>query len=194
MSASDIEGNLNELYDAWPIAGHNPEISDNLDDLLQTLATQLYYIDTDISETREAGFLTKATGEDLEKLARPFGVERERGESDDRLRRRAVARSIALASNGTYDDVVAAVETLLQTKNFELAPAESVDGGAIELTLPSAVIDDVPFTQAEIQAEIDQTIPATATVSVVTDDTFVFAGTDSGAGWDEGRWLSTVGN
>lgn len=194
MSANDIEGNLTGLYEAWPIDVHEPRTSETIDALLRTLATQLYYIDIDVSETKESGFISTATGGSLEKLGRPFGIERETDEPDDRLRRRIAARTIALASNGTYEDVAAAAETLLQTKNFGLVAAEGVESGTIELSVPSAVLDRVPFTAPEIEAELDQTVPPTHSVSVVSDDTFVFAGTDSGAGWNEGRWLSTVNN
>lgn len=184
MSVTD---NLTELQRQWDIPVV-PEASETLDTFFKTLATQLYHVDIDIQETKEDGFLTTAKGEELDLLAAPFNVQRRTGESDDTFRQRVAARIVALRSTGTYGDIATTLRVILGTDTFNVAAAEEVGAGTIRVEVPSDVIADAPLDVSDIETELTRSLPPTHTATVVTSDTFVFAGTDTGGGFDEGVW------
>lgn len=186
---SEPVNNVTDLTSNWTIPFVSPYKGTNVHTYLRVLASQLYRVDVVIDDLYDNRFITSATNNELNKLAEPLGVERRAGENDDSFRSRALAAKQKLTSRGTYEDVVATVRALLRSTAFDIVPAETAGGGICRVETTQSVINDTPYTEAEIEAELDDAVPRTHNIVVSTNaNTFTFSGTDEGAGFGEGEW------
>jgi hypothetical protein len=155
----------------------------SIDDLNDTIA-DLYH----------ERFIASATDEELEKLARPLGVTREAGESDDDFRYRVQLRLAVATSNGTPEDIETVVERALSdaavdSTSVEVAPSTP----ELRFLVDAQYIDDVPISEARLETLLERAMPAGTGIDLVTEDVFTFAETDAdapsyGAGFGEGVW------
>ena len=141
-----------------------------------------------VNELYDDRFVESATGRELEKLASEVGLDRQTGESDDRLRFRT---QIAKAVTQSNDDIESFAELLNQLFGDDvtnISLSSTADAPIVNMSLPQFMVDDVPVTQSKLEDLLTQALPSGDSLTVITDDTFAFDGDTSGAGFNEGAW------
>jgi len=180
---SDNLSDLTETY--WPFTEITPEPDTAVHDGLTVIANQLDNVDNDISWLDEQRRLQTATDKELAKLAREVSVERQVGESDERLRYRALIAKAATRSDGTFDDVAQVLRIVFGDDVSKTSIEPKADSPAIYVTVPQGLVDDIPLSEQALSNALEDLLPLGDPVEVFTDDTFVFGETGSqGLGGD----------
>lgn len=154
---------------------HN-SVLDKYAEIVGRLATAQ---DRDLDRLYNQRFVVSARGRALERYGEPFNVRRRTDESDASLRTRIGTQRRVAASETTYDDIATIVTDLLDTKSVTIDSAEQTGGGTVRVTVPSDAIADAPLTRQQLESQIDDGVPPTHSVDLVTDDTLVLGATGS---------------
>jgi len=185
---SRVVNNITDVRDNWPLVLGDLH-QDPFDSWLRTLTSELYRLDVAIDQLYDQRFLTTATGRELDKIAEPLGATREMGESDNELRYRTQLVRVARTSEGTLDDVVRLLEVAFGEDASQCSIEPVSDEPAIIVRVPEAFFDEYPINETTFEEIVEMTTPALDGVGVTTSSLFTFAGSKSGAGWDEGEWF-----
>lgn len=162
--------------------------------LMDVLSSENDRLDLDIEHLYDQRFIESASGEELEKIAFEVGVKRRNGESDRKLRRRVYAAYAAQASDTTYETVAAAILQTIPATPSQVDLVTPPQSGAknIDVTIDLAAVEDSPFTETEIVDQLERIISADASVNILIEGTFGFAGNTSNEGFNVGTWSSSV--
>jgi len=176
------------IQDNWPYDRVVPTEEGAVYDLLTVLETEYDRIDVELDELQEQRFIETATGVELDKLASEVGVIRETGESDERLRfRTQIAKAITRSSGNIYE-LVQLFKILFgdNTSNIVLTPV--TDEPVIKMDVPDVILQKVPVDVSTLEDLLSQSLPSGDSLSITTNKTFAFDGTEDGAGFNEGGW------
>lgn len=159
----------------WPYESQPVSKSTPLYEYLSVYATELGRLDDSFNELYEQQFVDTATGEELEKLGAKLGVERTVGESESAYRFRVGLGKLIAASNGTAPDIRSILEGAFGKNALDGIEVTPVAGEPVtNIEIPSAVIDDSPFTVGEFEMSLEDAFPCGHGVRVRRGDTFLF--------------------
>ena len=141
-----------------------------------------------VNELYDDRFVESATGRELEKLASEVGLDRQTGESDDRLRfRTQIAKAITRSSGNIYE--LATLFRILfgeDATNITLTPAENQP--VVIMNVPDLIVDQIPVSVSVLEDLLSQALPSSDNLEIITGDTFAFDGQTTGGGFNEGTW------
>lgn len=174
-----------------------PQSRGTIAELMGVYGDELKHLDIDIEEIYDDRFVQRATGRELEKLARYVGVRRNTSETDDKFRKRVLANFFALSSDTTFEDFARVVKDITDADAGEVSIDQppTAASAQVDVFVDGAVLDDSPLTNTEIEDLLREAVPAGHTVNLIERGTFAFATTESDGllGWNDGTWSSTVG-
>lgn len=186
-----------DVFNEAPTTGARFEPGTEVERLIVTLAQLFYRIDADISKMRNSRTIDDASGLELDKKAREFGVFRPTGEGDDAFRRRAIAGRTRARSEATYEEFAKGVLQYLDAdpSDVSLTVDYQDERGAVIVEANSQVIDDSPFSTSTILEQLEGMIPLDRRVVLRQTDGFQFSlsgttGSKSGKGFSQGTWTS----
>ncbi len=184
-----------DVLQAAPPAGVRFEPGTETERLVATLAAVYYRLGSDLDQLRRDRYVETATGVELERRARPLGVERPTGEGDDAFRRRALAGRARATSRTTFEDFAETCLVLLDADASDVTLRVDYDDelGAVIVELTSQLLDAAPFSEATIKSILEGALPASRRVVLRRLDGFQFSdptATDekSGKGFGDGAW------
>jgi hypothetical protein len=159
----------------WPFRQIRPSDTDAIRAHLRVYGLALDRFQLRTEEVNKQQSIDTATNENLDKLAGEVDLVRQTGESDERLRFRTQIQKAVTRSDGTLkglETVLCIVfgEQTTATMSLSTPSSEPI----VQLTMPSAVIDDAPLTESELEDALDDAIPASDRLRILTDDTFIF--------------------
>lgn len=156
-----------------------------LADLLRTVLTELDDLDDEIATVFDGRFIETATGDELDFLASTVNIQRKTDETDERLRRRVRGVYEAAQSTGTYEDVAQVALFVLDAdpEQVNLDPArETVDPATAVVEVEDAVINDSPFTEAEIERLLRRSAVGGHRLTLQRSNVFTWGDPDLGWG------------
>jgi len=178
---------MTSIRDNWPYQRVVPTDDGAVIDILRAIETQLDRLDVEIDDVKQQRRIDTATDRELTKLAGEVGVVRKTDESDERLRFRThIAKAVTQSNGNIYE--VAQLLGVIFDESERIVFSTPPDTPTVQLTIPSDMIDAVPLTSSELQRELTEIVPAGDGIIVQTTDTFAFAGTTSGEGFNQGKW------
>lgn len=169
---SDLD---DEILRLWPFTQIRPGDNGAIRPHLRVFGLALDRTQFRINNVKQQQSIDTATGESLEKLAGEVNLTRETNESDERLRFRTTIQKAVTRSNGTLnglETVLAIVFGADIVANMQLSTPSSAP--VVQLIIPAAIVQDSPLTRAELEAALDDAIPATDRLRIITDNTFIF--------------------
>jgi len=176
------------IEDNWPYDTIVPTDDGAISDILQAIETELDRIDVEIDELYEQRFLATATTNELQKLAGEVGVQRQTNESDERLRFRAqIAKAVIQSSENIYA-MGQLFKILFGADASRITVTSVTSEPVVDIVIPSDLIDDIPLTKTELEAELNELVPSGDGIQIQTEDTFTFTGETTGAGFNDGEW------
>ncbi len=158
----------------WPFDEIVPTEEEAVYDIILAVESAINEVDNEIDTLYEQRFLDSATGRQLELLAAEVGVVRETNEGDDSLRLRAQLRKALSNSNGTVDDLARLLKIAFGDDTNKISVSVDAAEPIVELTIPSALIDDLPITRVRLQSILEDSLPGSDSLQILTDDTFAF--------------------
>lgn len=159
----------------WPFDQIYPSSSGHIRSHILSTGLTLDLLDDRIQNVQDAQSITTATDEELEKLAGEVGVLRQTNESDERLRFRARIRKAITRSDGTLRGFTSLLTIIFGEESVSDMHIETPsDEPVVQLFIPSTVVDDVPLTVVELEDALDDAIPMSDRLQIITDDTFIF--------------------
>jgi len=183
-----------DVVDRWPYGFQAIPDGEPLYEYLSVFSSELKRLNTDIQSLADERFIETATGQELERLGAEVGVTRRGGESDDSLRLRVQIGKAVAASNGTAEDIRTILAIVFDQSDLESITVSHVAGAPVlSFQIPTSLINDIPLTATELEAELREAVPAGSDVTVITDDVFTFVGENDTApsyagGFGEGEW------
>jgi len=166
--------NLTTIIEQWPTAALYPHETEAIYDVLVALASSLDTYDDDVQAVLNQHFLDTATGRELDKLAAEVGVQRQTGESDERLRFRAIIQKVSTRSRGTFEDIAQTMVALFGAEDANTIELVATSTGPIlEVRMPRSLLNDTPLTRAEFEDALSDVVPAGDSVEVLTDDLLI---------------------
>lgn len=157
----------------WPFENIGLEEDEAVYDLLKAGEGQLDRIDVQLDELQEQRLLDTATSRELEKLAGEVGVLRQTGESDERLRFRALIGKAVTRSDGTVPDIAQLLVVLFgEEATQRVSISAAADTPTVQIEIPSDVLDDCPLTRSELENELGPIVPASDDLTVLSSDTW----------------------
>ena len=175
---TDIESN-------WPYETIVPKDGDAVYDLLVAIETELDRIDVQADELQEQRFINTATTEELRKLAAEVGVTKETNESEERFRFRAKLAKAVARCDGTFPKFAQVLRLIFGEDAQQITVSAPAGEPVVKLTIPSELINDIPLTLAELEAELLNALPASDGLEVISDDTWLL-GESGSQGLGEG--------
>jgi len=179
---------MTSVRDNWPYQRVVPTDDGAVIDILRAIETQLDRLDVEIDDVKQQRRIDTATDRELTKLAGEVGVVRQRGESDERLRFRTQIAKAVTQSNGNIYEVGELLNALFGIDAQRFTLTAETDTPVVNISIPSDVIDAIPLTITELEAELGEIVPAGDDILITTTDTFAFDGETSGKGFNEGEW------
>jgi len=172
-----------DVLQAAPPAGVRFEPGTETERLVATLAAVYYRLGSDLDQLRRDRYVETATGVELERRARPLGVERPTGEGDDAFRRRALAGRARATSRTTFEDFAETCLEVLDADPDQLRLTVDYDDepGAVIVEATTTVIEASPFTSDQIVAFLEASLPMSR--RVVLRPTDVASWGDGEKGW-----------
>lgn len=185
LSESEIGGILeianehrsrNKLLDVWdnpgiPLRGNNLTFSGTLAEEKDAVRRQVDFI-------REARHIGDASGQQLDEIGSLAGIKRKEDEADNRYRARIIAVLVAGRSEGTFDDIIYGVATILDTtidrieidKAWQRSPSsvataliyvrrEDLDNSALTTSDLTTVLKDIVFAGHDIEVRAQGSTP-----------------------------------
>lgn len=184
-----------DVLDAAPATGARFETGTDVARLVELFAQVYYRMSADINELNNSRILETATGVELDRKAREFGISRKLGESDDDLRLRALAGRTSVRSQTTFEEFADGALQFLQadSSDVKLTVDYTDEFGAVIVIVKSDVMDASPFDEATIVDFLEAMVPMDRRVVIRALDGFQFSQTDttgekSGLGFAEGEW------
>ena len=173
-----------DVLNAAPATGVRFEPGTETERLVKTLAAVYYRLGSDLDQLRRDRYLETATGVELERRARPLGIERPAGEGDDAFRRRALAGRARATSRTTFEDFA---ETCLKVLDADpdqlrLTVDYADEPGAVIVEVTTAVIDASPFGTDQIIAFLEASLPMSRRVVLRPTDVASWGDTEKGWG------------
>lgn len=160
--------NDNALHDAYITTPIRIEPDTTFEALNCSLKSQLDRISSETQDIAQQHDIDNASGESLERLGFLVGVTRNENETDDHLRQRIKLQGRAAISSGTTDEImelsILALESDFDTVDFPVDLA--TNPAQFDIEAPSGVISDAVLTEAEIEANLDDALPAGHRVAV----------------------------
>lgn len=118
---------------------------------------------------REARHIRSAAGRQLDRIGAIAGINRKEGESDGKYRARIKATMIASRSDGTFEDILNATASILETDTERVEIQTSFDSDPAEAFVYIRIVDveDTTLTASEIEDILQNTVVAGHEVTVV---------------------------
>jgi len=169
---------LSEAVDAddiravYPLDGVRVDPGSPHEDVFTGLLSTLETFDTSVCAVLNEKFIETASGQHLERLGEPVGIERVTGESDDSLRRRIAAAYLIARSTCDFESVAQAALVLLDADRdqIKLNGPPDTDGGVGEIEVPDPLVDDSPLTRNQIEEELSKAVPFGHRITLITND------------------------
>ena len=184
-----------DVLESAPPTGARFEENTEVARLVETLAQVYYRIDADISQLESFRTIDDASGLELDKKAKEFGVKRPVGESDEIFRRRAKAGRTRARSGATFEEFAEGALNFLDAEpnDLEIEINYEDELGAVIINVNSDIVDNAPFTEDTISEYLEGMIPMDRRVVIRKTDGFQFSAPDttdekSGKGFGEGAW------
>ncbi len=174
---SDIEGSpLDRLGDTFTSPYPDGDQSSEWNALLTAIANEFATLDEVRHDIENAKFVDDATGDQLEKLATIFDLERRAGELDSTFRLRIKAALRSQLSSGTVEDVRDAVAILLNTTTSRVVIQEPYDtqGIVLEVGVWNEDLEAVGVTASQLSDFVDEVTAAGVDLTVFERGTFQF--------------------
>ena len=163
------------IIDNWPFQQVTPSPGDATDTHVRTIGLALDRLNTRIDTVSEQQRIDTATDEELTTLAGELNIVRNTGESDERLRFRARIAKAATRSQGTINDFLTVLAIIFGESVVEsFGLSSTTDQPVVQLTIPGDILDNIPLTDTELKTALEPAIPATDTLQILSDDTFIF--------------------
>jgi hypothetical protein len=170
---------LDILLDNWPFDQIYPSQSDAAYEHLLTIEQALNRLNARITEVSAESRIDTATDERLNALVGEINLTRETGESNERLQFRGTANKVVGRSQGTVRDFETVLVLIFGddvVSGFDISSPSSEP--IVQLTVPPSAINEIPLTQSELEAILEDAIPHADTLRLLTDDTFIFGESD----------------
>jgi len=184
-----------DVLDSAPSSGVRFEQNSEIGRLVETLASLYNRIDDDVDKLEDFRYIETATGNELDKKARPVGTIRLPGESDSDFRRRALAGRVRVTSETTYEEFAKGVLVLLDANpsDVEIFVDYQDELGAVIVKLTNQVLNNSPFSESVIVSYLEGMIPMGRRVVLRREDGFQFSspgttGQKQGEGFNQGVW------
>jgi hypothetical protein len=160
--------------------------------LVEALAAVYHRLDADLNRMRQDRYIETASNKELDKRARPLGVERPPGESDEAFRQRAKAGRERVKSTTTFESFAdAALATLdAEPDEIEIYKNFGDELGAVFVEATSDVYDEAPLSEPTIIKLLEDSLPMDRRVILRRRDGFQFSvdSTADGKGFGQGQW------
>jgi len=163
------------------------------EDFLRVLKRQHERLTNDIEQLYDQLLIETATGEFLERLGLKYNVERQTGESNEKLRKRMYARRDVANSRGTYKGIAQLAMTLFDADPHEvsvLRPSDTNEMGTAEIQVPQQRFDNAPFTKSEIGDLLSDAAIGGHRIRVAEANVFRFGDPDNGFGTEWGQTIN----
>jgi hypothetical protein len=162
-----------DIQRQWPFEQIRPTDNEAITDIIGAVEAELDAFDVDIQQLLDERSLDTASGPQLELLAAEVGVARETNETDERLRLRAKLRKAQSNSRSTVGDLAQILAIVFDTTE-DITVSVVNDAPVITLTVPSALLDDVPIDRVRLESILADGIPTSDGLQIITDDVFRF--------------------
>jgi hypothetical protein len=148
--------------DGIPFRGNNIRLAGALAENSQHALRQLDWI-------RESHHIDDAAGEQLDDIGRVAGISRKENERDAKYRARIKGRLVAGRSSGTFDDIIRAAATVVETSidRIELQTDFSVDQATCQVYLRTADLNDAELTITEVTEILKDVVIAGHDIEVI---------------------------
>jgi hypothetical protein len=167
-----------QMRDSWgtdgiPYRGENKRFGDMLSEHHAYYSRQADY-------ALDARHITDAAGEQLDKIGRGFGIRREQGEGDARYRARIKGTLIVGRSDGSFDDIVDAAASILDTDttNVRAEADYAASPGECTLTVRQEELDNSALTASDVSTILEDVVMAGHRIVVQTQTANPFTLTD----------------
>jgi hypothetical protein len=163
--------NEDGLVDDWPLGPVDPTAYP-LFTILRALSKPINSLADDVDTLHTNAFLDEASDRELAQFARAVDLSRRANEDDNSLRTRVGVRRLALASDSSIDDFGDVLDEVFGTDTSNIRIESPGTTRNINVTLSSALLDDIPLTQSELEGELERATAAGTEVAVVTRGAF----------------------
>lgn len=168
IRAIGVEHNsVDDFADAWdndgiPFREENRQFGGALSESNDYVKRQLDFV-------RQAHHIDDASGVQLDRLGLTAGVRRKENEGDDRYRARIKATVIAGRSSGTFDDILSATTSILDTSedNVELDTEFSTDPATAFIYVHPSALDATPLTASDLTTILSDVVLSGHRIEVV---------------------------
>jgi uncharacterized phage protein gp47/JayE len=170
----DNETTVADGRKAFPNAGVEFAPGEPESALMTALIGELQQVNTTIDAIYNERYIETATGDRLDRLGAPVGVERKTGETDAKFRDRVRAGYLIAISDGSFEAIAKVAVALLDADpgQVTLEGPPATDGGAARIEVADELVNNSPLTLSEISDELTRAAVLGHRVEVLTTDTF----------------------
>lgn len=164
---------LETLRAEWPFDRVTPEPNTATDDLLRAVSNELTYEHDEIQRVRKQRFVDTATGAELVKLGAEIGVSPQANESEERFQLRVLVAKAVSGSNGTLPTLARVLYVIFDDNTDRCSVSIEPNDPVVQLTVPTAQLDKIPFTKLELESNLQPVLPAGDKLQIITDETWI---------------------
>lgn len=142
--------------------------------LIEALLSQTNRIDDELDDIYHQQHIDTATGGQLERIGDLVDVQRQSGESDEKLRSRIKAEFAQGTADATFDDFVEFTAAALNTsvQNITLRNDYPADPATVSVIVDANLFDNTGFTVSELAELFGGGVPAGHEVKIIERGTF----------------------
>lgn len=133
------------------------------------LSEEKHYVKRQLDFVRQARHVDDASGVQLDRIGLTAGVRRKENEGDARYRARIKATVIAGRSSGTFDDILSATTSILDTSedNVELSTDFDTNPSTAFIYVHPSALDATPLTANDLTTVLSDVVLAGHRIEVV---------------------------
>lgn len=161
--------------------------------ILETLASQLDELETDIEDVHDTRFIESASKIHLEKIGEQVGVSRLNQQDDSELRVRVETGYARASSDSTFDTFAKVVLNIFDADEDEVTLRGDDNEPVVIVNTALPLIEESPLTEEQIGNELEDSVPANDGVRVQGTGTFELSGPDHTPSENSGLNEGTLG-
>jgi len=146
-----------------------PDDGDTWNALLKALAAEFDEHQEAIADVRDSKFVDDATGQQLDRLASIFQLERKTGETDDSLRGRIKTALRSQITSATVPEIRDVVSVLSGAPLEDIGVRESYLGSPteIQIELPTEYLNDLEMSDSEFMRIVENVVAVGVAVGIL---------------------------
>lgn len=139
--------------------------------LLIAIAEEFHELEKARAQAETAQFVTSASGEELDRVATVFNLERKRNEPDDVFRTRIQVALRSQTTSATINEVREVVSVLLGIPQGDVSVEEphTLEPSHMNLKFPGGSLNDTDISDTEFIASVEKVVAAGVSVGILVE-------------------------